>query len=143
MAMVCRLNINPISILLGAALMLGSCQQHDRTSHDIELLTSTPWRYEEAGFSTDDREDAETASFNALDPVISGPEKDNSVVFLRDGTGSDNRLPFTWSFQDNDSVLYFQDRYYMVKSLTANRLVMYADQKRGGVLTHYKIILKH
>jgi hypothetical protein len=138
-----RLYIHMTGLLLIMAALVTGCSQSNASKHDLQLLTSNPWQYEQAGFSTDDKQDDESASFNALAPALSGSNNENFVIFHSDGTGSDNRLPFTWAFQNNDSILFFQDRYYMVKSLTNNRLVMYADQKRGPIHTHYTIVLKH
>ncbi len=41
-------------------------------------------RYEKAGFDDDD------GTFDALDPRIAGSEKDNAVIFCKDGTGYQN-----------------------------------------------------
>ena len=128
-------------IALAAGLYLANCTEKSASGHDVELLTGTPWKYEQAGIYTDDAD--EDANFDALDPRIAGCEKNNSVVFHSDGTGSDNLLPFVWSLQNNDSTIYFQDRYYKVKTLSDSRLIMYADQKLGKAHTRYTIVLKH
>jgi hypothetical protein len=113
---------------------------------DVELLTTSPWKYEKAGFDDDD------GSFNALDPRIAGNEKDNIIIFCKDGTGysqfshhskagNPDSFPFIWSFS-NDSTIYFQDQYYKVRLLTPERLEIYADQKFGSRKTRYTIILR-
>lgn len=110
------------------------------------MLTNSPWRYERAGF------DDEDASFDALDPQIAGNEKDNTIIFCKDGTGysqfshrsragNPDSFPFIWAFS-NDSTIYFQDQYYKVRVLTPQRLEIYADQKFGGSKTRYTIVLK-
>lgn len=116
----------------------------------MELLTGTPWKYEKAGFDSDN-----DGVFDALDPRIAGGEKDNTIIFRTDGTGSlveakikdksseAKSLPFIWSFQNNDSTMYFQNQYYKVQTLTNQRLEIYADQKLGEVSTRYIIVLKH
>ncbi|HEX9513646.1 MAG TPA: hypothetical protein VF939_24310 [Puia sp.] len=136
--------------VLSMSLSLAGCSRPNSSSRDLELLTGTPWKYEKAGFDSDD-----DGIFDALDPRIAGGEKDNTIIFRTDGTGflvenkikgkaSDARtLPFIWSFQNNDSTIYFQDQYYKVQALTNKRLEIYADQKLGGMNTRYIIVLKH
>ena len=114
-----------------------SCVSH-RNTKDVDLLTYHPWKYEKAGFGSDD-----DGIFNALDPAIAGNEKDNLVIFCKDGTGyktGSDSLPFMWSFQNNDSTIYFQDQYYRVKMLTNNRLEIYSAQPLGGDSNRYTII---
>ncbi|MBS1661150.1 MAG: hypothetical protein JST68_08875 [Bacteroidetes bacterium] len=126
-----------------AGLLVISCSHRGSSSKDVDLLTATPWKYEQAGFGSED-----AGVFNALDPRIAGSEKDFSVIFLKDGTGytqtvSKNKLPFIWTFQNNDSTIYFQDQYYKVRTLTSHRLEIYADQKFGNDNTRYTIVLSH
>ena len=122
------------------------CSDRVSSGKDMDVLTKSPWRYEKAGF------DDEDVSFDALDPRIAGNEKDNTIIFCKDGTGysefahrskagNPDSLPFIWALQ-NDSVFYFQDQYYKVRVLTPRRLEIYADQKFGRVSTRYTIILK-
>ena len=118
----------------------------------MELLTHSPWKYEKATFNTDDNEGSR---FDALDPQIMGFIKDYSIVFRQDGTGAlkDTRirskhhgpdsLPFIWSFQNKDSLLYFQDQYYRVQTLSNDRLIIYSDRKLKGVNSRYTVVLKH
>jgi len=135
---------------LSTSLSLAGCARHSSSSRDMELLTGTPWKYEKAGFDSDN-----DGVFDALDPRIAGGEKDNTIIFRTDGTGSlveakikdksseAKSLPFIWSFQNNDSTMYFQNQYYKVQTLTNQRLEIYADQKLGEVSTRYIIVLKH
>ncbi|MES1159748.1 MAG: hypothetical protein ABUM51_03255 [Bacteroidota bacterium] len=139
---------------LAVCLSFAGCGNQPSSSRDLELLTGTPWRYEKAGFDSD-----EDGVFDALDPSIDGGEKDNTIIFRRDGTGSlvegrvkarsseklleSRTFPFMWSFQNNDSTIYFQNQYYKVRALTKSRLEIYADQKLGGIKTRYFIVLKH
>jgi hypothetical protein len=135
-----------IAIALSGSFLLTACQSSNARSREVQLLTGTPWKYEQAGFSTEEKdadEDETWSSFNALDPRINGQDKDNLVIFQPDGTGYDNRLPFTWSLQNNDSIIYFQDQYYKVKTLTRKKLVLSAEDKLGNAETHYTIVLKH
>ena len=122
------------------------CSNRVSSGKDMDVLTRSPWQYEKAGF------DDESGSFDALDPRIAGNEKDNTIIFCKDGTGysefvhrskagNPDSLPFIWALQ-NDSVIYFQDQYYKVRVLTPRRLEIYADQKYGRVSTRYTIILK-
>jgi hypothetical protein len=104
----------------------------------MELLTGNPWKYEKAGFGSDD-----DGIFDALDPRIAGGEKNNTIVFRKDGTGFSDTLPFIWAFQNNDSSIYFQNQYYKVRVLSRNRFEIYADQKLGTVPTRYIIVFKH
>jgi hypothetical protein len=104
----------------------------------MELLTGNPWKYEKAGFGSDDE-----GIFDALDPRISGGEKNNFIVFRKDGTGQADALPFIWYFHNNDSTIYFQNQYYKVRTLSRNRFEIYADQKLGAVHTRYTIVFKH
>lgn len=141
---------NRTILALSVSLSLVGCGTHDPSSRDVELLTGTPWKYEKAGFDSDD-----DGVFDALDPRIAGSDKDNTIIFRTDGTGSlvENKirgkaseprsLPFMWSFQNNDSTIYFEDQYYKVRALTNQRLEIYADQKLGGMNTRYVIVLKH
>jgi hypothetical protein len=136
--------------ILSASLALGSCRSS--SGRDMELLTNSPWIYEKAAFNTDDEEDVH---FDALDPRIMGFVKDYTVVFRQDGTGAlresntngkhhrIDSFPFIWSFQNKDSLLYFQDQYYRVQTLTNDHLIIYADHKVKGVHSRYTIVLKH
>ncbi|HEY4060392.1 MAG TPA: lipocalin family protein [Puia sp.] len=137
-------------IALSAGLSVAGCSAKSSSPHDMELLTGNPWRYESAGFDSDDDN-----SFDALDPTIAGCEKDNTIIFRKDGTGYSGQglvkckiagpdsLPFMWSFQNNDSTIYFQDQYYKVKILSPSRFEIYADQKLGRINTRYTIVFKH
>jgi hypothetical protein len=123
---------------LSASLSVIGCSTKSASRHDMELLTGNPWKYEKAGFGSDD-----DGIFDALDPRIAGCEKDNTITFRKDGTGSSDALPFLWAFQNNDSTIYFQDQYYKVRTLSRHRLEIYADQKLGKVSTRYTIVFKH
>jgi hypothetical protein len=127
-----------ITLLIAASLSLTGCLGKNGNKKDVDLLTNTPWKYEKAGFDSND-----DGVFDALDPRIAGSEKDNQIVFCKDGTGTQNSLPFIWSFQKGDSIIYFQDQYYRVRTLNKHRLEIYADEKWGGVSTRYIIVLKH
>jgi hypothetical protein len=130
-----------ISTLLAGSLLTG-CSDKNSSGKDLELLTANPWKYEKAGFDSND-----DGIFDALDPRIAGSEKDNMVIFRKDGTGYSQQeskkdgFPFIWAFQNHDSTIYFQDQYYRVRTLTQHRLEMYADQKLGGSNTRYVIVL--
>src|ERR1700722_1416428 len=127
-----------ITLLIATGLSVTGCSDKSGTKRDVDLLTNTPWKYEKAGFDSND-----DGIFDALDPNIAGSEKDNSIVFCKDGTGTSNRLPFLWAFQKGDSIIYFQDQYYRIRTLDRHRLEIYADEKFGGVNSRYIIILKH
>jgi hypothetical protein len=58
------------------------CSDKNATGKDLDLLTNTPWKYEKAGFDSND-----DGIFDALDPRIAGSEKDNTIIFCKDGTG--------------------------------------------------------
>jgi hypothetical protein len=126
------------TLLIAAGLSVTGCLDKRGTKKDLDLLTNTPWKYEKAGFDSND-----DGIFDALDPRIAGSEKDNTIIFCKDGTGTINSLPFIWAFQNRDSTIYFQDQYYRVRILNRHRLEIYADEKWGGVNTRYIIILKH
>jgi len=126
------------TLVIATGLSLTGCANKHGDRQDVDLLTNTPWKYEKAGFDSND-----DGIFDALDPRIAGGEKDNAITFCKDGTGTQNSLPFSWSFQKGDSVIYFQDQYYKVRTLNRHRLEIYADEKWGGVNTRYIIILKH
>ncbi len=138
-------------LILVTGLALSSCR--NASGRDTELLTHSPWTYEKAAFNTDDNE--EDVHFDALDPRIMGFVKDYTVVFRADGTGAltesntkgkhhrIDSFPFLWSFQKKDSLLYFQDQYYRVQTLTNDHLVIYADHKLKGFNSRYTIVLKH
>jgi hypothetical protein len=126
------------TLVIATGLSLTGCTNKHGDRQDVDLLTNTPWKYEKAGFDSND-----DGIFDALDPRIAGSEKDNAITFCKDGTGTQNSLPFSWSFQKGDSVIYFQDQYYKVRTLNRHRLEIYADEKWGGVNTRYIIILKH
>ena len=136
-------NMNPnwtivtLLITLGASLI--GCSSGNGSRKDLDLLTTSPWKYEKAGFDSND-----DGVFDALAPSISGTEKDNTIIFCKDGTGhSAQGLPFMWQFQKGDSSIYFQDRYYKVRKLDRQHLEIYADEKFAGHNTRYIIILKH
>lgn len=131
------------------ALTLGlfsSCSHRNSSGKEVEVLTGSPWKYEKAGFDNDD------GTFDALSPQIVGSDRDNTIIFCKDGTGYSrisrravgvpDTLPFMWSFQSGDSTIYFQNQYYKVRTLTQRRLEIYADQRYGGTSTRYTIILR-
>jgi hypothetical protein len=138
-----------LSVLLLTAA-LAACSWSGNSGQKLKLLTHSPWKYERAGFGSDG-----DGIFNALDPRIAGCEKDNTVIFRKDGSGTlqegaikcklsdPDSLPFLWSFQNNDSTIWFQDQYYKVQVLNDDRLVIYADQNLGGVTTRYTIVFRH
>jgi hypothetical protein len=130
------------TLLIATSLSLTGCSNKNGDTKDVDLLTNTPWKYEKAGFDSND-----DGIFDALDPRIAGSEKDNTIIFCKDGTGTQKgtqtTLPFIWSFQKSDSIIYFQDQYYRVRTLNKHRLEIYADEKWGGQNTRYIIILKH
>jgi len=143
-----------IFLLIAGSLAIG-CSNKGATKKDVDLLTANPWKYEMAGFGSGD-----DGNFDALDPTIAGSEKDNAIIFRKDGTGSiqstfsqqtfsqqpssrsKESFPFIWAFQ-NDSTIYFQDQYYKVRVLSRHRLEIYADQRLGGSNTRYTIVLSH
>ena len=137
-----------IILSLTVGIFLPACNTRNASGKDLELLTGSPWKYEKAEF------DDEEGTFDALDPHIAGSEKDNTVIFCKDGTGysqykhrsrsgNPDSLPFMWTFQNNDSTIYFEDQYYRVKTLSPDKLEIYADQRIGGVSTRYTIIFIH
>src|ERR1700750_2868922 len=118
--MTCRMLSKWTILTLATALSALGCSPKGPSRQDLELLTATPWKYEKAGFGSDD-----DGVFDALDPLIAGCEKDNMVIFRKDGTGclqgtltckigGHDSLPFIWAFQ-KDSTIYFQDQYYKVR----------------------------
>ncbi|HVS98751.1 MAG TPA: hypothetical protein VHE54_19810 [Puia sp.] len=133
-------------ILLFSTGILAGCAHVASSSKDVDVLTGSPWKYEKAGFDNDD------GTFDALDPQISGNDRENTIFFCKDGTGYSRvshhmpgmpeTLPFLWSLHNNDSTIYFQNQYYRVKVLSQQRLEMYADQRYGGTSIRYTIILK-
>ena len=137
-----------IFLFIAGSLAIG-CSNKGAIKKDVDLLTATPWKYEMAGFGSGD-----DGNFDALDPTIAGSEKDNTIIFRKDGTGSiqptfsqqtsskKDGFPFIWAFQ-NDSTIYFQDQYYKVRVLSRHRLEIYADQRLGGSNTRYTIVLSH
>ena len=137
--------ISKSTIFLFIATSLAiSCSNKGATKKDVDLLTATPWKYEMAGFGSGD-----DGNFDALDPTIAGSEKENAIIFRKDGTGysqqtsrSKDGFPFIWAFK-NDSTIYFQDQYYKVRVLSRHRLEIYADQRLGGSSTRYTIVLSH
>ena len=153
--------ISKSTIFLFIATTLAiSCSNKGATKKDVDLLTATPWKYEMAGFGSGD-----DGIFDALDPTIAGSEKENAIIFRKDGTGciqptssqptssqptfsqptsrSKDSYPFIWAFQNNDSTIYFQDQYYKVRVLSRHRLEIYADQRLGKSSTRYTIVLSH
>ncbi len=126
-----------------AVLLATGCSDKGYSGKDVDLLTATPWKYEKAGFGSGD-----DGNFDGLDPLIAGSEKDNTIIFRKDGTGtlqqgSKNKdgFPFMWALQNNDSTIYFQDQYYRIRVLSIHRLEIYADQQLGGSSARYTIVL--
>lgn len=150
-----NLNLTIFPLVIATGLSVLGCAGRHGSSKDLDLLTSMPWKYEKAGFDSND-----DGIFDALDPNIAGSEKDNTIIFCKDGTGfsalgpssrlgshalkgAPDSLPFIWQFQNGDSSIYFQDQYYRVRKLDRQHLEIYADQKFGGQNTRYIIILRH
>jgi len=134
-----RKNLNSISYITLVCLTLAACHRNPSSGRDLQLLTANPWKYEKAGFNSEDED-----FFDALDPRIAGSEKANTLIFRADGTGSTlDSLPFAWSFHNNDSTIYFQNQYFRVETLSHSRMVLYTDQKLGGVSSRYTIVFRH
>jgi hypothetical protein len=136
-------------LTITAGILATSCSNRGASGKNLLLLTGTPWKYEKAGFDSND-----DGTFDALDPRISGSEKDNIIIFCKDGTGysqfshksrsgNPDSLPFIWAFQNGDSTIYYDDRYYKIRELSPNRFEIYADQQLGGNHTRYTIVFKH
>lgn len=136
------------AFIMTAGILATGCSNKNTSGKDVDLLTGTPWKYEKAGFDNDD------GTFDALDPRITGSEKDNTVIFCKDGTGysefnhknrsgNPDSLPFIWAFQNGDSTIFFQNTYYKVRELSPNRFEIYADERIGGNNTRYTIVFKH
>jgi hypothetical protein len=137
-----------IIVSLTAGVLSTGCANRNVSGKDLDLLTGSPWKYEKAQFDDDE------GTFDALEPSLPGSEKDNTIIFCKDGTGysqyahrskvgNPDKLPFMWAFQSGDTTIYFRDQYYKVKVLTQDRFEIYADQRLGAVSTRYTIIFTH
>jgi hypothetical protein len=136
-------------ILIGATLA-ATCGKNGSQKSKSELLTHAPWKYEKAGFDSN-----QDGYIDVLDPKISGCQRDDIILFNRDGTGSFNiggtkcelsdpsSLPFIWSFEDKGNAIYFQEQHFRIMTLSSSRLEMFAYQQSGTTRTKYMIILKH
>jgi hypothetical protein len=143
-----RMFLRWIILSITTGVFSTGCSNKGASGKDLDLLTGSPWKYEKAQFDDDE------GTFDALQPALAGNEKDNTIIFCKDGTGysqyahrskvgNPDKLPFMWSFQSGDSTIYFQDQYYKVRALTPKRFEIYADQRLGGVSTRYTIIFTH
>jgi hypothetical protein len=131
---------------LGWLALHGNKSQNERTA----LLTHSPWHYEKAGFDSD-----QDGYIDVLDPRIDDCEKDDLIIFNRDGSGSFNTgsrkcdpsdppiLPFLWSFENNARSMYFDDQNFTIETLSASRLEMYSYRQAAGITSKYLIILRH
>jgi hypothetical protein len=143
-----RMFLRWVILSITTGVFTTGCSDKAASGKDLDLLTGSPWKYEKAQFDDDE------GTFDALEPALAGNEKDNTIIFCKDGTGysqyahrskvgNPDKLPFMWSFQTGDSTIYFQDQYYKVRALTQKRFEIYADQRLGGVSTRYTIIFTH
>jgi hypothetical protein len=142
----------PLLVLLAylPAVFFVSCSGSELRKAKEHLLTKSPWKYEKAGFDSN-----QDGYIDALDPRIADCGRDDIILFNADGTGSFNTgsitcdpsdppsLPFTWSFENEDKGIYFQGQHFTIKTLSADRLEMYSYQVVGNTRTRYLILLKH
>jgi hypothetical protein len=145
---------NILSKLLGLILLTGlllmACGEGASRKSRAELLTRTAWKYEMAGFDSN-----QDGYIDVLDPKIADCESDDIIRFNSDGTGSFNiggikcdpsdppSLPFMWSFENKENVLFFQEQHFKIKTLSDSRLEMFTYQYNAGISTKYMIVLKH
>jgi hypothetical protein len=132
------------------AVLCSSCGKNNSEKTRSELLTKTGWKYEKAGFDSN-----QDGYIDVLDAKISDCESDDIIQFNPDGTGSFNigsmkcdpsdppSLPFMWSFEDKENAMYFQEQHFIIKTLSSSRLEMFTYQNYGGITTKYMIILRH
>lgn len=140
-----------LPFLLFSLGMLGlNCGSNNSQKSRYELLTNMAWKYEKAGFDSN-----QDGYIDVLDPKISGCERDDLILFNKDGTGSFNiggircdisdppSLPFMWAFENRENAIYFQEQHFQIKILSRSRLEMITYQHSGDITTKYMIILKH
>ncbi len=137
-------------LFLPIVMVAADCNKKSSTQSKMGLLTKAAWRYEKAGFDSD-----QEGVIDALDPRIADCQKDDLTIFYADGTGSfdgaslkceasdPSSLPFFWSFQNNAKTIYFQDQTFTIKTLSDKKLEIYTIQDFGGIKTNYMIVFKH
>ncbi|HEV3251499.1 MAG TPA: hypothetical protein VGZ71_11135 [Puia sp.] len=145
-------NILPKSMILffPVAMVVADCNKKSSSQSKMGLLTKAAWRYEKAGFDSNQQ-----GVMDVLDPRITDCQKDDLTIFYPDGTGSfdagslpckpsdPSSLPFFWSFQNNAKTIYFQEQNFTIKTLTDKKLEIYSTQDFGGIKTNYIIVFKH
>lgn len=110
------LSITALIVIMLVALV--SCKKSDTQQQktNTELVSQSAWKYDTAAIDGDNNGTAETSlPAGTLDPC----ETDNLIIFNANGNGTIDEgatkcdiadpqtLPFTWTFQDNETTLTF------------------------------------
>lgn len=114
---------NYVFALLSIGLIILSCNKDDDDDDNndvdakVQLITSATWKYDTAAIGDDSGKPVSPLPAGA----ISDCEKDNTITFYSDSTGTLNEgttkcdagdpqsTSFTWWFKDNGAVLYSPD----------------------------------
>jgi len=127
-----------------------SCSKDDDNNSGksrTELLAMGTWKFDNAALDVDKDGTAETPMPAG---VIDDCEKDNTITFNTNGTGTVDEGPtkcdpadpqtasFGWTFQSNETVLNFQNQIFPgfdgdvnVKSISETKLVLTKDADLG------------
>lgn len=154
--------------LLSIGCILYACKKDDdkpsnNTNANVQLITSSTWKYDTVGVDTDKDGKADTpipAFVNGVQPC----DKDNTVTFKSDSTGVLNAgatkcnssdpqtASFKWWFKNNGATLYSPDPLFgstfsgdfKVGELTATRLRILKDTTLSPYGTFTLVLdLKH
>jgi hypothetical protein len=137
--------------LLLIAFAAFSCSKKEATKTNLEYLTQAIWKWQDAGFDSD-----KNGSIDATDPDIDDCEKDNTLDFNTDGSGTadeggskcdqddEQTVPFTWVFKTNETQIEYKGNVFNILSLNDTQIKVYQDlDMGGGMMFRYVVIMKH
>jgi len=152
--------ISLLAILSVCFILAGSCKKNSSSPpSNMTLITQSSWKYDTAGVGSDN---TGTIAFALPPGTIKDCEKDNILTFKSDGTGTQDEgptkcdsaspqiVPFTWSFNANQTALTSSDSLFAgfsgsitITKLTQTQLHLMKTVTVQSVPVIVDIYLKH
>lgn len=157
-----------IFLLSASALLLivlgcskGSSNYNNTQGQDANMtnITKAAWIYDTAGIGSDN---SGTISFALPAGVLKDCEKQDTLYFKSNGTGTENSgpvpcdstapkvVPFTWTFNSGENMINSSDSLFTgfggsitITSLTATQLHLLKQVKVSGLPVILDLYLKH
>jgi hypothetical protein len=140
-------------------LALIACHKSDKKPSNTSLVTSTTWKYSDAGI---DQDNNGTKDFSLPPGTLQSCDLDNTITFKSDGTGvvdegatkcdaaDPQTIPFTWNFTNNETTINFSTAVIAgiggeakIIELSSNKLTLSKQVNYSGVLVTVIVFLTH